>query len=74
MAKGKPVLSFDQTKRARFGILPRYAKDDVQIRWFELPNCNIFHNGKTLLSATLMLLGWFLGIVMWQMFNSIGCT
>lgn len=46
MAKGKFVLSFDQTKKARFGILPRYAKDDVQIRWFELPNCYIFHNAN----------------------------
>ena len=33
-----------------FGILPRYAKDDKLIRWFELPNCFIFHNGMVSLA------------------------
>ncbi|XP_058075514.1 carotenoid 9,10(9',10')-cleavage dioxygenase-like isoform X4 [Magnolia sinica] len=42
---GKLIFSFDATKKARFGVLPRYAKDELQIRWFELPNCFIFHNG-----------------------------
>lgn len=41
----KFVFSFDPTKKARFGILPRYAKNELLIRWFELPNCFIFHNG-----------------------------
>lgn len=41
----KLVFSFDASKKARFGVLPRYAKDDLLIRWFELPNCFIFHNG-----------------------------
>ncbi|KAK4797941.1 hypothetical protein SAY86_030267 [Trapa natans] len=45
MVKGNgfPYM-FDETKNARFGVLSRYAKDDLQIRWFELPNCYIFHN------------------------------
>ena len=42
----KMIYSFDPTKNARFGVLPRYAKDDLMIRWFELPNCFIFHNGE----------------------------
>nr|QIS62326.1 carotenoid cleavage dioxygenase 1 [Crocus sativus] len=43
---GKLIFSFDATKKARFGVLPRYAKDDSLIRWFELPNCFIFHNAN----------------------------
>ncbi|KAF3780589.1 Carotenoid 9-10(9'-10)-cleavage dioxygenase [Nymphaea thermarum] len=46
MAKGGLAYKFDETKRARFGILPRYAKDELQMRWFELPNCFIFHNAN----------------------------
>ncbi|KAJ4970518.1 hypothetical protein NE237_003617 [Protea cynaroides] len=42
----KLIFSFDATKKGRFGILPRYAKDELQIRWFELPNCFIFHNAN----------------------------
>ncbi|KAK9089692.1 hypothetical protein Scep_028774 [Stephania cephalantha] len=40
------IFSFDKTKKSRFGVLPRYAKNDLQIRWFELPNCYIFHNAN----------------------------
>ncbi|KAJ3697818.1 hypothetical protein LUZ61_001523 [Rhynchospora tenuis] len=46
MLKGKLIVSFDDTVKARFGILPRYAKNDHEIRWFELPNCFIFHNAN----------------------------
>eukprot|EP01018_Ginkgo_biloba_P029916 Gb_40118 [translate_table: standard] len=46
MVMGKLIFSFDLTKKARFGILPRYAKDDLQIHWFELPNCYIFHTAN----------------------------
>ncbi|EHA8588345.1 Carotenoid 9,10(9',10')-cleavage dioxygenase [Cocos nucifera] len=46
MVKGKLIFTFDTTKKARFGVLPRYAKDDHRIRWFELPNCFIFHNAN----------------------------
>lgn len=42
----KLIFSFDPTKKARFGVLPRYAKDELQIRWFQLPNCFIFHNAN----------------------------
>ncbi|CAI0405018.1 unnamed protein product [Linum tenue] len=40
------ILHFDAMKSSRFGILPRYAKDELLIRWFELPNCFIFHNAN----------------------------
>jgi len=43
---GEFIYKFDPTKKARFGILPRYAKDEKVIRWFELPNCFIFHNAN----------------------------
>ncbi|KAJ3697815.1 hypothetical protein LUZ61_001520 [Rhynchospora tenuis] len=46
MVKGKLLFTFDDTVKARFGILPRYAKNDHDIRWFELPNCFIFHNAN----------------------------
>ncbi|CAL9116911.1 unnamed protein product [Musa acuminata var. zebrina] len=46
MVKGKLIFSFDASKKSRFGVLPRYAKDDLRIRWFELPNCYIFHNAN----------------------------
>ncbi|KAL9371401.1 hypothetical protein Peur_036541 [Populus x canadensis] len=42
----KLIFTFDATKKARFGVLPRYAKDDLLIKWFELPNCFIFHNAN----------------------------
>ncbi|KAJ4829993.1 Dixin [Turnera subulata] len=42
----KFIFTFDGTKKARFGVLPRYAKDELLIRWFELPNCFIFHNAN----------------------------
>lgn len=47
MVKEKKLpFSFDSTKKARFGILPRYAKNESLIKWFELPNCFIFHNAN----------------------------
>ncbi|XP_042007666.1 carotenoid 9,10(9',10')-cleavage dioxygenase 1-like isoform X1 [Salvia splendens] len=47
MVKDKKfVYSFDPTKKARFGVLPRYATNEMLIRWFELPNCFIFHNAN----------------------------
>ncbi|KAK4253733.1 hypothetical protein QN277_010372 [Acacia crassicarpa] len=42
----KMIFTFDPTKKSRFGVLPRYAKNEMQIRWFELPNCFIFHNAN----------------------------
>ncbi|VFQ75925.1 unnamed protein product [Cuscuta campestris] len=47
MVKNKEfIFKFDNTKKARFGVLPRYAKNEMLIKWFELPNCFIFHNAN----------------------------
>nr|ACO87673.1 carotenoid cleavage dioxygenase [Brachypodium sylvaticum] len=43
---GEFIYKFDPTKKSRFGILQRYEKDEKNIRWFELPNCFIFHNAN----------------------------
>uniref|UniRef100_A0A453JF63 Carotenoid oxygenase n=1 Tax=Aegilops tauschii subsp. strangulata TaxID=200361 RepID=A0A453JF63_AEGTS len=40
------IYKFDPAKKARFGILQRYEKDEKNIKWFELPNCFIFHNAN----------------------------
>lgn len=42
----KLIFQFDATKKARFGVLPRYAENELLIKWFELPNCFIFHNAN----------------------------
>ncbi|KAL2461248.1 Carotenoid 9 [Abeliophyllum distichum] len=42
----KFIFTFDATEKASFGILPRYAKNELLIKWFELPNCFIFHNAN----------------------------
>ncbi|XP_024518892.1 carotenoid 9,10(9',10')-cleavage dioxygenase 1 isoform X2 [Selaginella moellendorffii] len=46
MGEGKMIISFDSTKRSRFGVLPRYALSDSQMRWFHLPSCYIFHTAN----------------------------
>lgn len=55
MKENKLAFSFDATKKARFGVLPRYAKNELLIKWFELPNCFIFHNGGALCSLPYFL-------------------
>ncbi|MCL7027351.1 hypothetical protein MKW94_027173 [Papaver nudicaule] len=42
----EPIIAFDATKKARFGVLPRYSTDEKNMRWFELPNCFIFHTAN----------------------------
>ncbi|CAM6036841.1 unnamed protein product [Sphagnum compactum] len=41
--EGKHLFQFDPSKEARLGLLPRYAKNESQIRWFTIPPCMIFH-------------------------------
>ncbi|XP_059311574.1 carotenoid 9,10(9',10')-cleavage dioxygenase-like isoform X2 [Lycium ferocissimum] len=42
----KLAFTFDGTKKSRFGVLARYANNEALIKWFELPNCFIFHNAN----------------------------
>ncbi|CAK9167661.1 unnamed protein product [Ilex paraguariensis] len=44
--ENKFIFSFDANKKARFGILPRYAKNELLLKWFNLPSCFIFHNAN----------------------------
>ncbi|XP_021764642.1 9-cis-epoxycarotenoid dioxygenase NCED1, chloroplastic-like [Chenopodium quinoa] len=39
---GSPVV-FDKEKTARFGILPKYAKNADEIQWIDVPDCFCFH-------------------------------
>ncbi|KAM5566742.1 putative carotenoid cleavage dioxygenase 4, chloroplastic [Rosa sericea] len=39
---GSPV-GLDASKVSRIGIIPKYAKDDSETRWFEVPGFNIMH-------------------------------
>ncbi|XP_004297644.1 PREDICTED: probable carotenoid cleavage dioxygenase 4, chloroplastic [Fragaria vesca subsp. vesca] len=39
---GSPV-GLDASKVSRVGIIPKYAADDSEMRWFEVPGFNIMH-------------------------------
>ncbi|KAE8657202.1 putative carotenoid cleavage dioxygenase 4 [Hibiscus syriacus] len=39
---GNPMVS-DPTKVARVGVIPRYAKNESEMRWFNLPGFNPMH-------------------------------
>lgn len=43
MIRGRRLVSVDPRKVSRIGILPRYAKVDSEMKWFEVPGLNIFH-------------------------------
>lgn len=47
MAKGKMAISFDEKKEARFGVLPRYATNESQLKWFTIPPCYIYHTASS---------------------------
>ncbi|XP_058111916.1 uncharacterized protein LOC131255240 [Magnolia sinica] len=48
---GKLIFSFDATKKARF-VLPRYAKDELQIRWYNYKLGHRLFNGSYIWSQT----------------------
>nr|BAF36654.1 carotenoid cleavage dioxygenase [Chrysanthemum x morifolium] len=39
---GSPVRA-DPRKVARLGVIPRYDKDDSEMKWFEVPGLNVVH-------------------------------
>lgn len=41
LIKGRPVISYDPSKLARFGVFPR--RNPAAVRWFETSACCIFH-------------------------------
>ncbi|XP_074283406.1 putative carotenoid cleavage dioxygenase 4, chloroplastic [Silene latifolia] len=41
--KGGSLVSWDPSKQSRIGVIPRYAADEKDIRWFEVPVLNIIH-------------------------------
>jgi carotenoid cleavage dioxygenase-like enzyme len=43
MVDNQFAFTFDRTKPIRFGVLPRYAKDDSQMCWFECSNGLLLH-------------------------------
>ncbi|KAK9283836.1 hypothetical protein L1049_012090 [Liquidambar formosana] len=43
IVEGKSLVGFDSGKMSRVGIIPRYARDESEIRWFDVPDFNIFH-------------------------------
>jgi carotenoid cleavage dioxygenase len=40
---GRPIIEFEPDRRSRFGLLPRHATSDSEIRWFTTGACYIFH-------------------------------
>ncbi|KDO72273.1 hypothetical protein CISIN_1g044992mg [Citrus sinensis] len=39
----EPLLHSDPTKVSRIGVMPRYAKNSSQMRWFDAPGLNNIH-------------------------------
>eukprot|EP00899_Mesostigma_viride_P017268 jgi/Mesvir1/25542/Mv01786-RA.4 len=45
--EGKLPFVFDKSRPSRFGLLPRYARDESEIKWFVLNEaCYIFHTAN----------------------------
>ncbi|KAJ1691247.1 hypothetical protein LUZ63_015402 [Rhynchospora breviuscula] len=43
LGNGLP-FGYDASKVPRLGVLPRYAVNESEIRWFEIPGFNVFHS------------------------------
>lgn len=41
---GGSLISCDNAKVPRLGVLPRYATDEAAMKWFEVPGFNFFHS------------------------------
>lgn len=52
--KGSLPFEFDKSDPLRFGLLPRLAKDESSMRWFELPAKMIFHTAAAFQEGSLV--------------------
>lgn len=43
LARGGSPVGADSGKVPRLGVIPRYAKDEKDIRWFDVPGFNVIH-------------------------------
>ncbi|XP_052138117.1 9-cis-epoxycarotenoid dioxygenase NCED2, chloroplastic-like isoform X3 [Oryza glaberrima] len=43
VVRGGSFVGLDSAMVPRIGVLPRYAKDDSDMRWFEVPGFNMLH-------------------------------
>lgn len=43
MLKKKQVFYLDHSLKARYGVFPRYASSEKEIKWFDLPAHYVFH-------------------------------
>ncbi|GLT81014.1 hypothetical protein SLA2020_524220 [Shorea laevis] len=41
--RGGSLMGYDQTKVPRLGFIPRYAKDESEMTWFDVPGFNLIH-------------------------------
>ncbi|KAJ4953368.1 hypothetical protein NE237_030200 [Protea cynaroides] len=41
--RGGSLIGYDPRKVPRIGVIPRYAKDDSEMRWFEVAGLNMVH-------------------------------
>eukprot|EP00741_Cyanophora_paradoxa_P007413 tig00001128_g7172.t1 len=43
---GRSPIGWDHGRPSRFGIMPRFATSQSQIRWFEASGCHVWHSGN----------------------------
>lgn len=41
--EGRSPVGSDPSKISRVGLIPRYAKDESQMKWFDVPGLNLIH-------------------------------
>jgi carotenoid cleavage dioxygenase len=46
MILGENPFNFDAKMSSRFGVFPRHAKSQLEIKWFTTKSCYIFHTGN----------------------------
>ncbi|KAL8791167.1 MAG: hypothetical protein Q9195_006006 [Heterodermia aff. obscurata] len=50
LVRNKPIVAYDPSSPARFGVFPRYKPEDI--RWYETNACCIFHTANTWTTST----------------------